>query len=156
MRCGPIGVTDHAQQVVQSHGVLQNLSRHHCRHAEQPVIISFFRHEGNPKMPTDKLGTVDGQPAIIRYDADQRKSHVFWGGIDGPLGIGHNHATVLDSSPDEFHFLRVGKDLVVHQGYNPKKDGHRRQRAGHDIAGIFGESLRKAIDFNMRNLRGGR
>jgi hypothetical protein len=66
------------------------------------------------------LVTVDGQPAKVIYYPDRRQTALYWGGRGKPDGPGQDHATINDSSPDEFHFLRVNGRIVVNQSYNPQ------------------------------------
>ncbi len=108
-------------------------------------------------------GTMDGQPAKFVYHPDRQQTFIFWGGLEKPDGFGHNHASIVHSEagdgfkvgPDSFHFLRQSGRIVVNHSYDPKNEQKRRQKVGDDIIGIFGTALRKAIDFNLRNLRGG-
>jgi hypothetical protein len=88
-------------------------------------------------------GTVDGRPAKIVYHPGRRQTHVYWGGMEGPDGIGHNHATIQDTNPDTFHFLRVGSELIVNQSYDPNDRSRRarEQKAKFDLAA----TLRKVL-----------
>jgi hypothetical protein len=86
-------------------------------------------------------GTVDGQPAKIVYHPGRRQTHVYWGGLGKPDGIGRNHAVIQDANPDAFHYLRVGSELIVDQSYKPNDRGARRRKAGFDLAA----TLRKVL-----------
>lgn len=94
------------------------------------------------------MGTVDGKPAKVVYHPERRQTHVFWGGRGAPDGPGHNHGTIQDASPDEFHFLRVDGRIVVNQSYNPqsKSKFQRDIEARGGWLGIFRDSLRKALN----------
>lgn len=99
-------------------------------------------------MPTiESHGTVDGQPAKVVYHPDRRQTHVFWGGRGKPDGAGHNHGTIQDASPDEFHFLRQNGRIVVNQSYNPQQKSRfqRDIEAQGGWLGIFRTSLRRAL-----------
>lgn len=97
--------------------------------------------------PVTSNGTIDGQPAKVVYDSGRRQTHIYWGGVGKPDGPGHNHATVQDSNPDAFHFMRQGGRVVVNQSYNPQSKS-RFQRdldARGGWGGLFLESLRRAM-----------
>ena len=93
-------------------------------------------------------GTVDGHPAIVKYYPDRRQTALYWGGRGTPDGPGHNHATILDSNPDAFHFLRENGRIVVNQSYNPqsKSKFQRDLEARGGWLGLFRECLRRAIN----------
>lgn len=91
-------------------------------------------------------GTIDGQPALIKYYPERKQTVIFWGGTDGrPDGLFHHHATINDKSPDEFQYLRVDGRLVVNLGYNRDDINQRRMVTGFQVAEILRDSLRRAL-----------
>ena len=110
-------------------------------------------------------GTMNGEPAKFVHFPDQQKTDIYWGGIGKPDGVGRNHATVVHAEgtdtrfragPDAFHFLRVNGQIIVDHAYEPKVESQRRRMQRSDAGALLAESFRKAWQFNMRNLRGGR
>ena len=97
-------------------------------------------------------GTVDGQPAKVIYYPDRRQTVLYWGGRGKPDGTGHNHATINDSSPDEFHYLRVNGRIVVDQSYNPQSKSafQRGIEAQGGWLNMLREATRKALRFWFR------
>lgn len=91
----------------------------------------------------ESVGTVDGKPAKVRYDSERHQTHVYWGGLGCPDGTGHNHATILDASPNEFHYLRVGNELVINHGYKPGSTESRRQDTKFYLAKILADAWRR-------------
>lgn len=87
-------------------------------------------------------GTIDGMPAKIVYHPARRQTYIYWGGRGRPDGPGHNHATVLDSNPDAFHFMRVDGKVVVNHSYSPLKALRQRRKA---LAPSIGEAIRMGI-----------
>jgi hypothetical protein len=87
-----------------------------------------------------EYGTVDGHPAkIVRYP-ERGQMHIFWGGMEKPDGIGHNHMTVQDSNPEAVHFLQQNGQIVVNHNYKQGSLGSRRQ----DVAQVIGPMLVQA------------
>lgn len=70
----------------------------------------------------------------------------------------HEHKIYDNSGNLVYHRTASGQIVLgAHAGELEKRE--RKRKAGQTALtglGIFRESLRKAIDFNMRNLRGGR
>ena len=99
-------------------------------------------------MPTiTSAGSVDGHPAKVVYDPQRKQTQLFWGGRGVPDGPGHNHATIQDSSPDEFHFLRVNGGIVVNQSYDPKSTSkfQRDLQSRGGWGGMLADAFRKAL-----------
>jgi hypothetical protein len=94
-------------------------------------------------------GTMDGQPAMVFYYPERKQTVIYWGGRGKPNGPGHNHATILDSNPDAFHFLRMNGRIVVNQSYNPQS----KSRFQRDIeayggwAGILRDAWYRALRY---------
>lgn len=90
-------------------------------------------------------GSMDGKAAKIVYHPERRQTHIYWGGMNGPDGIGHNHATIQDANPEAVHFMRVNGVIVTNQSFDSSKIHHRRQQAASDIVSIFRTSLDRAL-----------
>jgi hypothetical protein len=98
-------------------------------------------------------GTMDGKPAKIIYDPDRRQTTIYWNGRGRSDGSFHDHATIQDSSPNEFHFMRLNGRVVVNQSCNPDPQA-KYSRFQRDLqnsggwVGVFRDSLYKALRFS--------
>ena len=93
-------------------------------------------------------GTIDGKPAKVIYYPERRQTVIYWGGRGKPDGPGHDHATILDSNPDAFHYLTINGRVVVNQSYNPQSQSRfqRDLQARGGWLGILRDSLRRALN----------
>jgi hypothetical protein len=91
-------------------------------------------------------GSVDGIPAKVMYYPDSKQTQIYWGGRGKPDGEGHNHATIQDTNPDVFHFIRINGEVVIDQRLysKPKSRFQRDLEARGGWIGLFREAFNRA------------
>lgn len=98
-------------------------------------------------------GTVDGECAKFIHYPERKQTQVYWGGLEKPDGIGHDHMTIQDISKHEAHFVRQNGRVVVDHSYDPNSPKKRRIKQKRDAAEVIGSMLVDAWRGGLRYWR---